>query len=467
MFSLKELCEWTNGVVDSATSIALEEVLFDGIETDTREPLKGKLFVALKGETFDGNCFAEAALKAGAVAALLDEAALFQGHTNAIVVRVHDTHTALVMLAQGWCKKVAPWIVGLTGSVGKTTVKEITSAFLSVSEPTFKTPGNWNNNFGVPKSLLAMPEGTKCAVLETGTNHPGEIAPLAKLLCPSAAILTNIAPCHIENFPNGGLSAIANEKADLLRAVPADGFVVLDKNGAFFEYLSKQVQARVVSVSDRIGDASVDYYATAFDPATGTATICCKRDGESAVLPTGLIGEHQLTNIMQGVAVAHEYGVPLEKLVAACPIKNDAKMRWERLDKSGYHWINDAYNANPLSMSKSVETFAKLSAPARRIVVLGDMFELGVDSPLYHRQVGEVVGDNAAFFDLFVAIGKHSMVDMVAGAISCGMPKEKVFGFGSVAEARAALYEQGLLVEEDTILIKASRGMGLEALLQK
>ena len=396
MFSIQDVCDWTNGVVDSASEIALNTILLDGIETDTRMPLAGKLFVALKGETFDGNRFAEAALKAGARAALLDETAEFQGSANAIVIRVKDTHTALTMLAKGWCGRVSPWIVGLTGSVGKTTVKEITAAFLGTAEPTYKTPGNWNNNFGVPKSLLAMPEGTKCGVLETGTNHPGEIAPLAKLLCPSAAILTNIAPCHIENFPEDGLAGIANEKADLLRAVPADGFVVLDKNGDFFDYLSKQVQARVVSVSGRVGDASADYYATAFDSATGDVTVCCSRDGEQVVLPTGLVGEHQLVNILQGAAAAHEYGIPLAKLVAACPIKSDAKMRWEKQDKDGYHWINDAYNANPLSMSKAVETFAKVPAPSRKVVVLGDMFELGVDAPKFHRQVGEVVGKNAA-----------------------------------------------------------------------
>lgn len=463
MFSIQDVCAWTNGVVDNAPGIVPNEVLLDGIETDTRMPLTGKLFVALKGETFDGNRFAEAALKAGAKAALLDETAEFVGDATSIVIRVKDTHKALTMLAKGWCGRVSPWIVGLTGSVGKTTVKEITAAFLGTAEPTYKTLGNWNNFFGVPKSLLAMPKGTKCGVLETGTNHPGEIAPLAELLCPAAAILTNIAPCHIENFPEDGLAGIANEKADLLRAVPANGFVVLDKNGDFFDYLSKQVQARVVSVSGIVGDASADYYATAFDSATGEVTICCSRDGEQVVLPTGLVGEHQLVNILQGAATAHEYGIPLAKLVAACPIKSDAKMRWEKQDKDGYHWINDAYNANPLSMSKAVETFAKVPAPSRKIVVLGDMFELGVDAPQFHRQVGEVVGKNAASFDLFVAIGSCSMEHMIAGAIAAGMSKSQVIGFATVQEARAALHSS-LLQKGDTVLIKASRGMALEAL---
>lgn len=465
MFSLQDLCEWTNGVIDASECIANPaEILLDGVETDTRNPLAGKLFVALKGESFNGNRFAEAAFKAGAVAALLDETAEFVGDATSIVVRVPDTHLALADLANGWRGRVSPWIVGLTGSVGKTTVKEITAAFLGVAESVFKTPGNWNNNFGVPKSLLAMPVETKCGVFETGTNHPGEISPLAKLLSPSAAILTNIAPCHIENFSNG-LAGIADEKANLLRAVPESGFVVLDKDGEFFSYLSSQVVARVVTVCGRVGDASADYYATAFDPATGEATICCTRDGESVTLPTGLIGEHQLTNILQGVAVAHEYGISLAKLVAACPIKSEAKMRWEKQDKDGYHWINDAYNANPLSMSKSIETFAKITAPGRKIVVLGDMFELGADAPLFHRQVGEVVGRNAASFDLFVAVGACSKEQMVAGAISAGMPEAQVIGFATVSEARAALHTD-LLKQGDTILIKASRGMTLEVLLK-
>lgn len=465
MFSLQELCDWTGGSVDASPDVSFVNVSFDGIETDTRLPLEGKLFVALKGSAFDGNLFAGKALEAGARAVLIDKSAAFKGDAVHIAVRVNDTHEALNNLAIGWKKKLAPWIVGLTGSVGKTTVKEITAAFLSVAASTFKTPGNWNNNFGVPKSILEMPETSRCAVLETGTNHPGEIAPLARIIAPNAAILTNIAPCHIANFKDG-LAGIANEKADLLRSVPSNGFVVLDKNSDFFDYLAGQVQARVVTVSGRVGDCSADYYATAFDSATGEVKICCSKDGEAASLPTGLIGEHQLINILQGAAVAHEYGIALSKLVAACPIVSDAKMRWERIEKFGYHWINDAYNANPLSMSKAVETFAKLKAPARKIVVLGDMFELGENSPMYHRQVGEVVGRCASQIDLFVAIGVVSKEAMVQGAIAAGMSDEYILGFESVAQAKEALYARGILKPEDTILIKASRGMALEALLE-
>lgn len=465
MFSLQELCDWTGGSVDASREILAANGSFNGIETDTRLPLEGKLFVALKGAAFDGNLFAGKALEAGAMAVLIDKTAAFYGDATHIAIRVDDTHEALNNLAIGWKKKVSPWIVGLTGSVGKTTVKEITAAFLSVAGMTFKTPGNWNNNFGVPKSILEMPEGTKCAVLETGTNHPGEIAPLAQLIAPNAVILTNIAPCHIANFSDG-LAGIANEKADLLRSVPKDGFVVLDKNGDFFDYLSRQVQARVITVSGTVGDSAADYYATAFDSATGEVTICCSKDGESATLATGLVGEHQLTNILQGAAVAHEYGIALSSLVAACPIISDAKMRWEKIEKAGCHWINDAYNANPLSMSKAIETFAKIQAPSRKIVVLGDMFELGVDAPKFHNQVGKVVGRNASQIDLFVAIGAVSKEAMVQGAIAAGMPEALVLAFDTVAEAKDAFYAKSVLKVDDTILIKASRGMALEGLLE-
>ena len=274
MFKLEDLVRWSGAAPEGPLPES-----FPSLSTDTRDLPPGCLFLALRGENFDGHDFAAKAVEAGAGGVVADRAAALPPGLPAL--RVDDTERALRDLAAGWRAKVDPFVLGVTGSVGKTTTKELAAQLLGALGPVARTRGNWNNGLGLPKSILAMPEDTRYAVLESGTNHPGEIAPLAALMRPDAAILTNVGPVHIGNF--GTEERIADEKAELLRAVPPEGFCVLDATNRHFAFLRAQPRCRVVSVSADPATAA-DYVAVTADPAsmeksleTFAATPCAGR----------------------------------------------------------------------------------------------------------------------------------------------------------------------------------------------
>lgn len=452
-FSRAEAAEWTAGRWQGADA----STLIQGIFSDTRTARPGAMYVAIKGEKFDGHAFVRQALAAGASAVMVNASADIPLDIPALCVA--DTAKALTDLAAGWRAKVDPVIVGVTGSAGKTTVKELTSHLLGALGKTARTCGNWNNNLGLPKSILAMPADTKMGIFEVGTNHPGEIAPLAALMKPDCAVLTNIGPVHIEFF--GTERAIANEKADLLRAVPAEGFVVLDADSAQFGYLSSQVSCRVVTVSL---NSDADFRAMGYDADAGFFTVREKSSGEEHEIFTGQPGVHQVVNALEATAVARQFGVSWAAISERFATVPRMPMRWERIEEGGVVWINDAYNANPLSMQKSVETFASMdSQSGRKIAVLGDMFELGVQEEVLHGVVGEVVGKSGV--DILVAVGARSSRWLADAAVAAGMEPAHVFRTADVPEARRLLAP--LLTKGVHVLLKASRGMALENILKK
>ncbi|MBR1836144.1 MAG: UDP-N-acetylmuramoyl-tripeptide--D-alanyl-D-alanine ligase, partial [Kiritimatiellae bacterium] len=377
---------------------------FAGVCTDTRNLRPGCLFVALRGERFDGHAFAAAAVEGGAGAVVADRAAALP--PGLPVLRVADTCAALRDLAAGWRGFVAPKILGVTGSAGKTTTKELAAHLLGAAGSVAKTPGNFNNSVGLPLSLLAMPEGTAFGVFEAGTNHPGEIAPLAALMRPDAAVLVNVGPVHIGNF--GSVDAIADEKADLLRAVPPSGTCVLDATGAHFAYLSRQCRGRVVSVSpDAATDA--DFKALEADPDSGDFTVFEAAAGLAYRLHSPKPGIHQIGNALLALAAARTFGgVSPEEARERLRSAPNTGMRWEKTESGGAVWVNDAYNANPLSMRRAVETFAAMRCAGRRVAVLGDMGELGSDEEeALHRDVGSCVASSRGI-DFLVCVGARA-----------------------------------------------------------
>ena len=449
-FTAAEAIEWTKGWwrgVHPAT--------FAGVSTDTRQMTPGALYVAIKGPTFDGHAFVRQAIEAGAAAVMVDSGASVPEDLPALVVP--SAEAALAALAAGWRAAIDPVIVGITGSAGKTTVKELTAHLLGALGPTAKTPGNWNNSLGLPKSLLAMPRNTRFGVFEAGTNHPGEIVPLAALMRPDCAVVTNVGPVHIEFF--GSEEAIADEKADLLRAVPADGFVVLDADSPHFAFLSAQPKCRVVTVSLR---GAADYRAAEADPVEGFFKVVERDGGEAHPVFTGRPGLHQVVNALQAIAVARQLGVSWPSIVSRLADAPGAPMRWEVVRRDGIVWINDAYNANPISMGKSLETFAAMDAEGgRKVAVLGDMFELGARAEAMHRAVGAQAA--AAGFDVLVAVGEMSGRWMVESARQAGMPAARIHATPDAPAARALL--AGLLEPGDRVLLKASHGMAMERIL--
>lgn len=456
MITLEQAIRWTGA---EPRGEALPEA-FPSLSTDTRALPPGCLFVALRGERFDGHRFAADAIRSGAGAVMANADADIP--SGVPTLRVRDTFAALRDLASGWRAAVAPRVLGVTGSAGKTTTKELSAHLLGALGPVAKTLGNFNNAIGLPLSILAMPEGTRFGVFEAGTNHPGEIAPLAALMRPDAAILVNVGPVHLGNF-GGSQEAIANEKADLLRAVPPGGFCVLDAAGAHFDFLRAQCAAPVITVSTDPG-VSADFRVVASEPGTGAFRLRDAASGQERALQAPRPGAHQILDALLAVAAARRFGVAWDAIAERLSNAPNANMRWERAERAGVSWINDAYNANPLSMRRAVETFAATPVPSpggRRIAILGDMGELGEeDEERLHREVG--VAATAAGIDALVCVGRRAAW-IAAGATDAGMAEGAISQFPDADAARRAV--SALAHAGDIVLLKGSRFMALERVL--
>ena len=429
-----------------------------GLAFDSREIREGDLFAALVSEKADGHRYVEKALSAGAAGAIVREdwVAPCEGLP---LLRVADPLQAMHDIARGYRLAVAPFIVGVTGSVGKSTVKTWTAALLGRHFRTAATVANFNNNIGLPVSLLAMSPDTEKGVFEIGMNHKGELAPLCRTLCPNAAIVTAIGPVHIEFFPS--VEAIADEKAELLRAIPDDGFAVLDAGSPYFGILAAATKARVVTV--RVCEDSTaptaDYEARPVDTATGSFELGGRRVAKPTAITTGHPGAHNILNALYAMAAALECGVPFEKVVAGAASLPSMAMRFEREVIDGVTWVNDAYNASPLSMAASLKAFAATThKEARRIYVLGEMRELGAESRRHHDAIGALI----ALLGGDVLIGVGEAGGWIIDAAVAGGFDGDIVRVGDAQEAGSVL--KGVVRPGDSVLIKASHGVGLFAL---
>ncbi len=454
LFTPEQLAAWTSGVWEGLP------VPVQGISNQGRSMPAGGLYVAIAGERLDGHAFVAQAAAQGAAAAMVRrdwqaDARATQRPDGSVLplLRVADTRAALLATAAGYRRTWQSLVAGVTGSVGKTTTKEMIAAFFRAAGSTAATVGNFNNDIGLPLSLLATPSGTQRGIFELGTNHPGEIGALARVLQPDAAAVTAVGPVHIEHF--GTVDAIASEKAALLRAVPAHGFVVLDADGAYFDYFRGETVARVVSVSLVRTDA--DYTGCLLDVASGLCEVCERATGRTVQLHTGLAGRHHGSNLLLAVGMARGAGVPWEVLDGALAQLRLPPMRWQKDFGRGMTVINDAYNANSVAMVAALQTFAQLPEAGRRVVVLGDMLELGAVEESLHREVGRAAAEGP--FQALVCVGTRAGW-MADEAVRAGFPAQQVWQY---PDAAAAAAEQSVWARPgDVVLLKASRGIGLE-----
>ncbi len=445
-FTPAQLAAWTCGTWDGAP------VTVRGVSNNGRQIPPGALYVAIRGERFDGHDFVAQAATNGAAAAMVHRD--WRGPSADFpLLRVADMRAALSAAAAGYRGTWPGFVAGITGSVGKTTTKEFIAAFFRAAGATAATAGNLNNDIGLPLSLLAASPDIRCGIFELGTNHPGEIGALARVLQPDAAVVTAVGPVHIEHF--GTVEAIASEKAELLRAVPSAGFVVLDADGPHFDYLRAQTQARVVAVSLARDDA--DYVGRVLDVWTGEVAVRERATGCTAQLRTGLSGRHHATNLLLAIALARGAGVPWEALPGALQQLQLPPMRWQKIAANGLTVINDAYNANPIAMLGALQTFAHMPDAGRRVVVLGDMLELGEADERLHREVGREVASGP--WQVLVCVGARARW-LADEAVAAGFPAGQVWRY---PDAVAAAADTAAWVRPgDAVLLKASRGIGLE-----
>jgi len=452
VFETSALARWVAGDPQSAPAS------FCGVTQDTRNLTPGCLYVALRGERFDGHDFVGRALRGGAAVALVERAWQPSEEVSGWpLIRVDDTREALRAAARAWRLRSRACVVGLTGSSGKTTTKEMAAAFFSAAGSVCATRGNLNNEIGLPLSLLAMPSETDFGIFEAGTSHPGEIARLADVMRPQAAIISSVGSAHIEHF--GSVEAIAREKGALLASLPQDGFAVLCRETACFDLLAGLASARVVTTSLATRDA--DFFGDICDLMIGEVRVTERATGAETVLRSGLPGAHNASNLLLAFAAARTAGVAADAAARALWKLALPDMRWQVVERGGATFVNDAYNANPNSMAAVVRTFMAMPCGGRRVLVLGDMLELGEHAEALHREIGRVVAELSP--DALFAVGPLSQAYLADEAARCGLPTTRIATCGDAAAAAAEV--KRFIRSGDAVLLKASRGMRLERVL--
>jgi UDP-N-acetylmuramoyl-tripeptide--D-alanyl-D-alanine ligase len=425
-----------------------------GVSTDSRTAAPGSLFVGLSGPNFDGNRFGRDAAARGAKALLLraDPALSLEGLPPEVGLAVHpDPQRALTDLAAWHRSRLTCSVVGITGTCGKTTTKDLMVELFGRHRRTVGSQKSYNNHIGVPLTILAADESTEVLVCEIGTSGPGEIAALSRLARPDIAVVTLIGAGHLEKL--GSIEGVAREKSDLPASLGPEGLFVLDADGDFAAFLRSTTQARALSFSTH-GRGDWNASELAID-ARGTGF---RLFGRSLHVP--LAGEHNVKNLLAALIVGDALGLSFELLAPALPGLLASRQRLERRQVGPWTLYDDTYNANPDSARAALELVAAL--PGRRVFVLGDMLELGELSPELHHRIGMQAA--ALGLDLFVAVGPLSAA-AAAGALEGGLAPERVRHFPAVE--RAVEVVPGLLEPGDTVVAKASRGVRLERLVQR
>ncbi len=430
------------------------------IATDTRASVEGKFFVPLKGESFDGHDFAEAALTAGATGCWLERShSRLPDHAGsaAAVVEVEDSLKALQSLA-GWVRdRLEVPVVGITGSTGKTTTRDMLAGILGPRLSVVASEKNYNNEIGVPLTVLRADASTEVLVIEMAMRGVGQIGELAEIVRPTIGLVTNVGETHYELV--GSKELIAKAKGELIEALPSEGVAVLNADDDWTGLLATLTEARVVTYGV-VGSADVRGSAVEVDKGGRPAfTVVAGADGTRVTL--GCPGRHNVYNACAAIAVAIELGVTLTEAREALAECHVTGMRMEFLTTAdGIVIINDAYNANPVSTRSALQTLLDVETAGRRIAVLGDMLELGGISETSHRLIGRAVAE--AGVDVLVAVGGQARL-MADEAISSGG--------GTYVESvdnapAAAQLVKGLVRPGDVVLVKASRALGLERVVE-
>ncbi len=447
-FSPEELAAWSGGAWIRRPGAPIRRIVHD-----TRGIRAGDLYVALRGARLDGHAFVAEAFAQGAAAALVDRAwaAGTSAPAGAALLTVDAPLAALHALARGHRARLRGRMVGVTGSLGKSTTKELLADCLASAGAVARNPGNWNNDIGVPLSLLAMDPDDAFGVFELGMNHAGELAPLCALLRPDWAVVTRVAPVHMEFFPDE--RAVAEEKAALPRSLPPSGSVVLAADEPWFEVLRAETRARVVTVA---WAGAADYTARA-DPADPLNIHIHEPGGRDAAYRLSIPGEPMRRNALRAVACARELGIPPPAIAAALATFRPPPMRWSVSQAGGVTWINDAYNASRVSLLAALDTFAGMNTAGRKWIVLGGMRELGAREREDHDAVGRVAA--AGPWAGLVTVGDRGAW-IATAARESGWPAGRVWTCDQARAAAAVL--AGLVEPGDAVLLKGSRAERVE-----
>ena len=447
--TLSQIAQFAGGSLSAGDA----RVVIKKVSTDSRTLKPGELFVALRGENFDGHNFIESAAKAGATGAIVESTWNRKISNNFALIQTKDTLQAYQQLAANYRKSLALKVVAITGSNGKTSTKDFTAAVLARRFRVTKTEGNFNNHVGLPRTILEATSRDEIGVWEIGMNHPGEIAALAKLAAPDVAIITNIGVAHIEFM--GSREKIAEEKGALAEAVSTQGTVILNADDPFTGSVASRARGKLILAGSTAGNIRAGEISQ-----SGTGTDFTILEGAHrcrAQLPVP--GLHMVQNALLAVAAGRAFGLSLEDCAAGLIAAPLTKARLQIKDVGGVQFLDDSYNANPDSMKAALHTLVELDADGKRIAVLGEMRELGEESERGHREVGETAA--ALKIDQLIAIGDAATA-IADGARHAGLRKTTVVN--STSEAADLLRE--IAAPGDLILIKGSRASRTEEVIE-
>ncbi|WP_153462504.1 UDP-N-acetylmuramoyl-tripeptide--D-alanyl-D-alanine ligase [Sediminibacillus terrae] len=427
----------------------------DGIEineviTDSRRQSHKSLFIPLVGESFDGHDFLKGAFDNGAVAVLWEKDRELPEFLPAgfPVFYVDDTLEGLQLLAREYRKQINPTVIGITGSNGKTTTKDLIGTVTASYFRTHRTKGNLNNHIGVPLTILSMPPQTEVLVLEMGMSGFGEIELLSRIAQPDYAVITNIGESHIEYL--GSREGIAQAKSEILAGLKSDGLLFIDGDEELLSALKQR--------KDTVGCGfHPDNQITADHIRMHTDKTTFRFNGHT-VYELNMLGEHNVKNALFAIAIADRLAIPEQYTKSALSNLELTGMRFEFVSGRNHSTIiNDAYNASPTSMKASINVVQQLSGYQRKVLVLGDIFELGEQASTLHRQVAEAINQD---IDVLFTVGSNAQE--ISDAKKNELPLVKHFeALGDLTTALLPLLEEGTLV-----LLKASRGMKLEQMLE-
>jgi UDP-N-acetylmuramoyl-tripeptide--D-alanyl-D-alanine ligase len=440
--TFEQIAAWVGGKLHGVNPEKVTKVV-----TDSRLIRPGDFFVALRGERFDGHAFLPAVKEASASGALVSEVNFqLNGFTQ---IEVPETHSALQRLARAYRNQLRLEAIGVTGSSGKTSTKEMIASVLGERFSVHKTVGNYNNHIGLPLTVLGASSADDFGVFEMGMNHAGELAPLCEIARPDASVITNIGTAHIGHLETR--AAIATEKAVLAEAVPAEGFVVLNANDDFTDWIAARCKGRVV----RAGLDQGDVVAQNIEQCVKGSKFRLSCGARTTQVWLPVYGEHMVINACLAAAVGLEVGLTLEECAAGLAKTTIPGNRLKIQNLGPVLVINDAYNANPDSMVAALKTATQLMVKGRRVAALGRMGELGRESESAHRRVGRAVAEFE--FDYLVTVGEEARL-MAEAASSAGLKSaDRADTHEQAVEALLDYLEPG-----DLLLVKGSLSSAMD-----
>lgn len=445
--NFKELLKWIDGEV----LIRNKEVEFNKLSTDTRKIEKNDVFIGLKGENFNGNRYVGEAFDKGATIVIIDEVLinLNEMEGKGTIIKVKDTGEALLSLAREYRKKLNIKVVGITGSTGKTSTKDLVAAFLSGKYKVFKTKGNFNNHIGLPLMILELDSSYDVAVLELGMSNLGEIHTLAECGRPDIAIITNIGLSHIENLSTR--ENILKAKMEIIDYFDKDNLLIVNGEDEYLKTL-RDMNFKIIKTGIHDGNEYVGSQIVLGDDYT---RFTLEKDRENFTFNLPMIGAHNVLNALLAIAVSRALDVTYEEMLNSINNIEKTSMRLEIIKGEEFTVINDCYNASPDSMKVALDVLKQRNGK-RKIAILGTMNELGEMAKEAHSDIGQYATDKV---DLLIVTGDYK------DDYKMGYERENIIIYNSKEELIESLRD--IVKKDDIVLVKASRGIKFEEIVNE